>query len=190
MANHHQILNQAWPQHQKLMLQIGAWNQLISEEETKQVISVALNYCTSENQNSIIGYLITTDVLYLIIDGDEDVLNAFLPIFHQQIDAGIKGRLSEPEHSAASLAEWEAQDQTEKYKNLFTQVRFRDPFLIQLITGHNVTLPYHSATLESLKAEVKQYHYCSAIDYAGPQGPVLVQTERIQNLMTKLNVSA
>jgi len=149
----------------------GDWKDEFSEYEYNVMIAEALNYCVYNEEMDISGYLLTKHRLYLVLKTEYVHINSVLLHFYdrlrkeiqhaQRIKKEIEKALRHPEAALEKPA-------------LFVRYPLQNPYLVKLITGRKVELPYYDAQLQRLKAEVNKASFCSAIDYTGAKGPVVV----------------
>ncbi|PCI96276.1 MAG: hypothetical protein COB15_10930 [Flavobacteriales bacterium] len=155
-------LLKAWPHHEKLELHIGKWSSGFSEQEIKIIIAVALNNCVHHKSLKIIGYLLTSEKIFLIVTGSRKHVDDVLTAFNKEI--------------AQAITEMRNSDKID-LDDLYEEHPFTNQYLIQLITGQKIELRYYNAEVERLKDKVSNANFCSAMDYAGAKGPVLVTTK-------------
>lgn len=61
------------------------------------------------------------------------------------------------------------------YQRPFKKHQLINDALIKLITGQKVTSVYENLKLAQLKENISHTNYCSAIDYLGGEGPVVIE---------------
>ena len=61
-----------------------------------------------------------------------------------------------------------------KYDQLFKKYPFYNEYIKKLITGQKIKLPYYDPHVTKLEDQIRDYNFCSAIDYSGAKGPVVV----------------
>lgn len=146
-------------------LKTGKWKKLFRNGYYKTLIAEALNSTVyrGEFRNSIIGYLISERRLCLVLRTEYKKVHRMLNVFYSKLKEEIERSLEEAGKS------------TEPLRNLFTEYELKNTQLIKLITGRKVILPYTDPQLERLKARIRNYPFCSAIDYRGGESPVLVK---------------
>ncbi|MFT5891227.1 MAG: hypothetical protein ACI9Y7_001328 [Dokdonia sp.] len=153
-----------------LLLHFGPWIEDLPEDEVLVLISVALNYCVLHEEIKIKGYLITRSHLCLVIKSHKHSIHHILTVLSEQIASGVY----------AYLKLMYEEDDEEKViylhdqYSMFTKHTLQNRYLIQLITGKDVKLPYYSPKLARLKSLTHNYNYCSVPDYTGAKGPVTV----------------
>lgn len=165
----------------KAELRIGDWKKHFDFNYINSIIAMALNYC-NKNQDLIInGYLITRQNLYLIVKTHDKTIDATIHKLEAQISFLLKmnpQKFKKEKYEIAFIVDDE---------DLFYGVRgslfkihpLKNTYLIHLITGKNVTLPYFNPEVENLKRMIKNHPFCSAIDYSGAIGPVAVDLLRL-----------
>jgi hypothetical protein len=167
------VLAKAWPQHQKLELRLGNWSAIFNEQEIKVIIAVALNYCAEHEGLKIIGYLITGEKVSLIVAVNEEEWNEVKIVYDRKVTEGISEMLNQNK-----CCDDEVNTKPDvQFNKLFKECPLTNQYLIQLITGRKIALAYYNVEVEKLKEQVDRYDFCSAIDYAGAKGPVLVVTK-------------
>lgn len=150
----------------------GKWKEAFSPHECKVMIAEALNSCVYMHHLEIAGYLITKRRLCLVLRADPKRLDEQLRHFYRTLRKEILQRIHRRE-------EWEQlpeeQPEEEKPVQLFVRYPLQNYMLIHLITGRKVQLPYYSPHLAKLKDKVNHENFCSAVDYSGAKGPVIVK---------------
>ncbi|MEN2399208.1 hypothetical protein GKZ90_0005435 [Flavobacterium sp. MC2016-06] len=156
------------------VLKIGDWKNNFDLNYRNSIIAIALNHCCKHNDLIINGYLITTNNLYLVAKSNEKLLDAILNKLEHQINHLLK-----LDHKAIHKKKFNIDfiiDDEETFyeiqEPLFKIYPLKDDYLITLITGKKVTLPYFDRRLEDLKSMIQNHPFCSAIDYSGAIGPV------------------
>jgi hypothetical protein len=156
-----------------ITLSIGNWKNIINEYQVKLFIAWSLNYCVDSQQLRIRGYLITNDRLYMVWFIQPDLVNRMLMIFYEKLRREIHRFLEKQRQSGICLtheAEMIASD--ESFEDLFEKYPFHNHYLMQLICGEKIELPYYDPNLEKAKRDIQGAEFCSAIDYSGAIGPV------------------
>jgi hypothetical protein len=155
---------------------IGPWKKLFTDEQTKILIAKALNYCAYHEGMHIVGYLITERRVCLILNINKTDIKQMLLLFYDSVRHYInkyrdwqKNQHWQIDESVKELVI------TERFRDLFKQYPLMNDDLVKLITGQKVTLPYYSPHLAILKDRVRNYNFCSAIDYSGAEGPVYLK---------------
>ena len=157
---------------QPVFLIVGTWKKLFKADEIRLIIAEALNYCVCFEKMNIAGYLITDRRVCLVLEIDKTEPDYALDLFYEKVKKEIKYRLEKRKHFEQHNDKAEL---NEYLKFLFTRYKPNSDFLVKLITGRKVELPYHNAHLERLKEKIHDYDFCSAVDYSGGVGPVMVK---------------
>lgn len=158
----------------KVMLKIGNWKKHFDLNYVNTIIAMALNYCCKKKELFINGYLITSQNLYLIVQTNEEIIDATVNRIELQIILLLKinpEKLKENNFEISFIAD----DENVFYagrRSLFKIYPLHNDRLVKLITGKKVELPYFDNNLEDLKAMIHSHPFCSAIDYSGALGPV------------------
>ena len=157
------------PTHKKhsLLLHLGPWIEDLPKDEVPVIVSIALNYCVYHEKIKITGYLITRSHVCLIMISHKHDIHHILTVLSEQIEAGVYAylKLDKEEEKLVYLHD--------KY-HMFTKHTLQNRYLIQLLIGKDVVLPYYSPKLKRLQALTHDYNYCSVMNYKGVQGPVEV----------------
>lgn len=182
------------------MLQAGEWRKWFTEEQYKLIIAQALNDCVyyeelGPTRMVITGYYINSQRVYLILKARHAAINKVLDLFFEKVRNAIRMELNKWLHLPGHFEKKEQLDMIRMYEvRLFEKFPFINDWLVHLITGRKVVLKcydtesdtyveYFDPRLERLKRMIKQETYCSAIDYAGGESPVIItvpdDTERI-----------
>lgn len=151
-------------------LEIGEWRNEYPHDQCKRIIAEALNDTVHKKEMIIVGYLITEQKLYLVLRMEPATIHEAFRKFYEKVSAAIR---------------WHLEDAERTYKtdtNLFERRPLLDTYLIRLLTGRKMSLPYYDPYLERLKAKLRHYNFCSVIDYAGGEGPVAVSLLSLSGL--------
>lgn len=159
-----------------LLLVMKSWVKNIPENDRNIIISQALNHCVKHKKVKIIGYLITKRRLFLIIIIKNHSLQQVLDGFYEQVALGI----IQYEKMRAKYRK-EAYLINENYQELFERFPFFNPNIKAIITGQVIKLKYYDPHIARLEDQIKNYNFCSKIDYSGAIGPVIVNTHYIHN---------
>jgi len=151
------------------------WKNEFTEHQCKVMIAEALNHCVYNDELKIAGYLITQRRVCLVLEAAPDQVNHLLQAFYKQLRKEIHQHTHRIRNLETDLHKEEETSGAEKHTTLFIRSPLQNYMLIRLITGRPVTLPYYSPHLERLKEKVNHYNFCSAIDYSGAKGPVVVK---------------
>ncbi len=147
-----------------------SWGKQIPLNWQHIIIAEALNYSVVKEGLIIKGYWLKEKRLYLIIESIPSKLNHVLNVFAKQI-------LKEIHEYKKLNNEFLVSDMNSIiFNELFYKFPLYNQYIIKLITGKKVVFPYYNPHLVRLKDEINNYNYCSAIDYSGAIGPVIVQT--------------
>lgn len=160
-------------------LKIGNWKKTFRAGYYKTLIAEALN-CTvhkGEFRNTIVGYLISDRRLCLVLRTEHKKVRRMLNVFYGNLREEIAKSLEAMNKSEAALLP-KSPGIEKQLQHLFTEYVLKNTQLIKLITGRKVRLPYTDPQLERLKASIRNYPFCSAIDYGGGESPVLVKVLR------------
>ncbi|WP_289659379.1 hypothetical protein [Flavobacterium panacagri] len=160
----------------KMMLKIGDWKKHFDLNYVKTIIAIALNHYTKNNSFFINGYLITNQNLYLIVQTNEKTIEVIIKKIEAQIILLLKFNPQKIKEKPDKIA-FIADDESVFYpawKTLFKSYPLENDYLVKLITGKKVTLPYFDQNLESIKTIIHNQAFCSSINYLGGIGPVEV----------------
>lgn len=168
----------------RLCLKAGEWKKLFPVERFKYMIAIALNYCTNEETNpnsstgfnmKINGYLITGELVCLVLDINRAHINKMLILFYEKLRNEMKLGMDEVKQHAHKNNRVQVPEFREiLFQNLFERVPFNNDALVKLITGHKADKAYYDPQLARLKDRLHHYPYSSVIDYAGAQSPVMI----------------
>ena len=165
------------PPQTSLVLKIGHWKNAFTEQQCKVMIAESLNLTVSESEfrHSITGYLITRRRVCLVLRIDPRRVRKMLHFFYEAMKKKIEG-YSGIEHKIIPVdhSKRDHEESKQLQEPLFEEFPMLNHLLVKLITGKTVVLPYYSPHLERLKERIRNYPFCSAIDYSGAKSPVLV----------------
>ena len=171
------------PKNLPISLIIGSWKEQFTDAQVKLIIAEALNDCTFNHKLHIVGYLITNKKVYLVLKIVQADLAKMLDVFFEKVRKLICQR-----HDKSRSLDTRTNDEgniirlDESSKKLFLQCTLINDHLIKLITGQQVTLPYYDPHLVRLKEQIHNNNYCSALDYSGAKGPVIIiKNSRIES---------
>ncbi len=172
-----------------ITLKIGKWKDDFSEQEYKIIIAEALNQWINTHELrskgiKITGYLVSSTKLCLVLYRQKDVEMSMLDNFYKIVRGCIWKHRHQYAYMQSGLSETVS---TEKNKKLFESLPFTSEYVVLLITGRSVPLPYYNPLLARLEKTIRNNNFCSAIDYAGAKGPVEVCL--LQKFETPFNYS-
>ncbi|HET6992584.1 MAG TPA: hypothetical protein VFJ43_14720 [Bacteroidia bacterium] len=158
-------------------LNIGQWKTVFTEDQYKVLIAESLNQtvCQEQYKYTLVGYLINRQRVCLILRIKPNLVQKMLNFFYDSVRKNIRKHLEEI--NKTFLKKWLKQngiDIEDLFNDLFEQRPLRNENLVRLITGRKVVLPYYNPHLRKLKDQIRNYNFCSAIDYSGAKSPVLV----------------
>lgn len=159
-----------------IALTVGAWKELFPDEQYNIIIANALNYCTCNDGLTIAGYLITNRRMFLVLEISSAHIESMLVLFYERVRREIKKHKEQIKDQRWRTYDSEEQTKSDElFVNLFKQYPLVNDHLIGLITGRLVNLLYYSPHLARLKDRIHNYNFCSALDYSGAKGPVIVK---------------
>ena len=129
------VLNTAWPDHQKLELQVGNWAELFNEQEIKVIIAVALNHCAHHEELKIIGYLITAEKVSLIVVGNKEQWDKVSIIFYELTARGITDILKSERFGNDNTSICNKEGYEHQLNELYRINPLTNQYLTLLITG-------------------------------------------------------
>ncbi|MEP1489582.1 MAG: hypothetical protein ABJK28_14260 [Algibacter sp.] len=153
-----------------LVLGIKSWKKELPNTWRNLIIAEALNYCVCHEDLIIKGYLLAQKKIYLIAINESHSMENVLTIFSKQVAKGIY------EYERRRANNYEAPLVSKIFDDLFIKHPLYNQYIIKLITGEKIMSPYYNPYVVWLENKIRNYNYCSAIDYSGAKGPVLVQT--------------
>ncbi|WP_158992510.1 hypothetical protein [Mucilaginibacter sp. L196] len=148
-----------------ITLTMGKWREGFTQEQRKLIIAEALNYCTYNHGLNIAGYLINNTRLHLVLKINKADIHRMLNLFYDSVGREVSKYRSTIKHIDFETAE----------KQLFIRHSTVNDSLVRLITGKQVDLGYYDPQLARLKDNINSSDFCSAIDYTGAIGPVIVK---------------
>ena len=120
--------------------------------------------------------MITEKRVCLVLEIQRNEINSMLAKFYDSVLKEIKKLRQQNENVDLRTENNEAVIRTGNFStHLFTQYPLIDSYLVQLITGKQIYSNYYNPQLEKLKKYIHNYNFCSAIDYSGAKGPVMVK---------------
>lgn len=169
---------------QQLVLRLGAWVNAFPGNEYKWMAAQALNACVhlpeggspASFHTEITGYLFWQKEIYLVLHTRKKdlphLLHFFSGVLKMELIAGLNRVISLTGNTAAKRALKRLN--TEPVR-LYRQHAFTNYRLVEMITGKEVTGPYDTPAFKRLYEMVHGNPFCSAIDYQGGKGPVIVE---------------
>ncbi|HEX8014944.1 MAG TPA: hypothetical protein VF465_06910 [Flavobacterium sp.] len=156
-------------------LKLGDWEKYFNLKYVNTLIAMALNQCIKNDELIINGYLITDKILYLVVKSNEKKFDSILKKLENHIHFLLE--IHKKESQNIDNYNFETDNESAYYhirKPFFKFHPLNNEYLVPLITGKKVTLPYFDRKLEYLKMIIQNNPFCSAIDYSGALGPVIV----------------
>lgn len=157
-------------------LKLGSWKKNYDFNYRNTVIAMTLNHFIKENELVINGYLITTKSLFLVAKIEHrsfqeimERMELHIALLLKKYDSKFTGSIFKVDF----LSDIENIFQT-VHQPLFKIKPLQNHYLIKLITGRKIDIPYLDPELEYLKRLIKNHPFCSSIDYSGALGPVEV----------------
>ncbi|QHI37234.1 hypothetical protein IMCC3317_26120 [Kordia antarctica] len=157
-------------EHSQLLV-MNDWRYEIPQEQRNIIIANALNQCTNDKNFNLIGYLITNRRVFMIGGSETTPFLEILYHFYYLVETGI----AEYKKAHNEYDDEHHLEHHTKHK-LFVRYPFYNEHIRSLITGKEVELVYYDPDLARLKGYIHNHKYCSALDYAGGEGPVIVDT--------------
>jgi hypothetical protein len=174
---------------QHIMLVAGEWRKWFPEEQYKVMIAIALNDCVCNEEPGagkidISGYLIAGRRIYLVCTIRPAHVKKVLDFFYHKIKEAILHELDKWYQLPGYIEKREQHGMIRMDEiKLFEKLPLHNEWLILLITGRSIKLKYYDPKLARLKRIIRNENFCSAINYAGGEGPVIVR--RIYELDTE-----
>ncbi|MCD0465048.1 hypothetical protein [Flavobacterium sp. ENC] len=160
----------------KTELKIGNWKNNFDLNYTQTLIAIALNHCCKYHDLIINGYLITAKSLYLVAKTHEKSIDMMLNKIEDHISLLLKddNRIVKNKKYNIDFMLDNEDVFFEIQEPFFKVYPLKNDYMIPLITGKKIELPYYDRRLEALKQLVHHHPFCSAVDYSGAIGPVQV----------------
>lgn len=158
----------------EIELKLGNWKKHFDFNYRSTVIVMALNHFIKEHELVVNGYLITTKSLFLIVKTEKKSIDELVEKIELHIAFLLKKYDNKFTNSISKddfLIEMENILYT-VHQPLFKLKMIKSNYLIKLITGQKIDIPYYDPELEYLKLLIKNHPFCSSIDYSGALGPV------------------
>lgn len=156
----------------QLILIIKSWDKNLTITDRNILLAEALNYCVERKGIQIKGYVIAKRRLFLILKSKHHNLDKILNYLAKKIV-----ELIYEYQYIFTNADEESLGYENSYRELFKKQTLYNPYIIKILTGKKIKLPYENSHIEKLKAIINTYNYCSTIDYSGAIGPVIVHTK-------------
>ncbi len=138
----------------------------------------------------IVGYLITHRMVHLVLESEQwltkeeenNILQKLIDSLNNKIQEAIEIREDKniQQYGPSALddddddQDYELPDTRMPLMHLIEMPPFANHVLVKLITGTEVELGHYNPQLARLKDHLHNYPFCSAIDYGGAKGPVLI----------------
>ena len=160
-------------------LRIGAWRELFNDQAGMMIISDALNECVVNNIFTLAGYLITARRVFLVIYPKGPDAESMLFAFYDTVRRAVRHHADGSKYAGQQTSQQrDRMLMDELLKHPFHRQYCINDHLERLVTGRRVNLPYHSPHLDVLKDKVRRAVFCSAIEYRGGEGPVIIEKLR------------
>lgn len=171
-----------------LILIMGVWRKIFTHSIRNILISKALNHCVRKDGLVINGYWITNQRIYLIVKCRKYTIKHTLEKFAKRLNRELKKYLRYKVNPCKSLKK-RKRFLHKKYhwKLHFEECILRDENIIKLLTGQKVQQKYYSPYVAQLEELIENYNYCSALDYTGAEGPVIVKQLKKGRPKTNVN---
>lgn len=160
----------------KTELKIGNWKNNFDLNYTNSIIAIALNHSCKYHDLIINGYLMTAKSLYVVAKTHEKSIENVLNKIENHIHLLLKSDNQTLKNKNFNI------DFILDHEDVFFEIQeplfkvspLKNDYLIALITGKKIGIPYYDRRLEALKKLVHHHPFCSAVDYSGAIGPVQV----------------
>jgi hypothetical protein len=155
---------------------IGNWRFLFTERQGKVMIARALNWCVKTDKMEIAGYLITYKRLCIVLRHEKPDAEKLMKIFSDVLTNTVttQTRDTKPPLDIKNPGKL-IPDDADLFNPILKAYQAIDYYLVRLITGRPVDIPYYDPYLERLKIVTHAAEFCSVADYLGAKGPVLVK---------------
>lgn len=159
-----------------ISLRIGPWRELFSDQANMIIISKALNECIVNKIFTLAGYLLTGRRVFLVIYPKGSDTESMLFSFRNNIRDAVRHYMLGLKYTGQwPNQQWERAPIDELLRDPFLRQYCINDHLARLVTGRRVNLSYYSPHLDTLKHKVRQATFCSAIEYRGGEGPVIIE---------------
>lgn len=158
-------------------MKIGDWKKIFRPAFYKTLIAVSLNYTVhkGEFRHMIVGYLITDRRVCLVLYTEHKKVRRMLDHFYRCLHDEIHRSLEMADAPERDYFLSEITGFENAHGKLFTEYELRDIYLIRLLTGREPNVLYPDARVLRLKERLRNYPFCSVINYNGGESPVLVR---------------
>jgi len=176
---------------QQVVLRMGSWTGIFPNDQYKWMLARALNACVYNEENEpgkafrlhIPGYLFYEKEIFLVLRIQKKQLPRMLHFFSEQLKNEIIAELARVvRFTGNTAAKRILKKMGSNPVRLYRQYPFTNQQLVRLITGHDVKKIFHHAEWQRLQYMVRGNPFCSAIDYAGGEGPVAVAKKWILHI--------
>lgn len=181
---HLQVVEKHPPVLLSFFLKTGHWRHLFEETKCNWIIAKALNDWVEEEEENfreskiisfeLVGYLITGRKLGLVLKIKKKELRPALRRFYEFLNERIADNLKNREEELQDVLNDDTSSNVQ-FHNLFEKKMPMSPYLVKLITGREVRIPYYDPHLARLEKNIRHYNFCSAIDYSQAIGPVKIK---------------
>lgn len=161
----------AAPSNVTVMLRTGAWKTVFTGDTGEILLAEALNATVTATgfHHALAGYLFTPRRVCLVLYLEEKKVQSFLHLFYDEVKKLLRQYEERvPQEKLSALYETQ----------LFHPLTSANPWLTELLLGKKVRLPYENPQLTRLKERLRNYRFCSALDYTGAKSPVLVALQK------------
>lgn len=159
--------------HQTIELIQKDWKKLVPVAIREVVLAKALNRWSHKHKTPIYGYLITKRRLILMLPKETKNHPNHLHEFYKIVAEELKHYFKSEKKLNYELIHGGVAKHSEG-SHLFHQKLVYDDILNRLLTGKSINKAYYNAHNARLQDKIRNYNYCSAIDYSGAKGPVHV----------------
>lgn len=157
----------------------GRWARIFDQLVVCEFISEALNGATTDERGehpTLAGYYLDHTCANLVFRLDEGTVHEILERFRLILEDIVKRGIEGLKKTRMMQSERDQLMEIDLFpRRLFEIKEFWDDHLIRLITGQQINLPYDDPKLDRLKNRISDYRFCSAPDYAGAIGPVVIK---------------
>jgi len=154
-----------------LILVLSNWKDNFKPLLVKIILAKSLNFCVRNKGLKIVGYLMTQKRMVLCIKCGKEDLEKSISLLREEVRREIKKRWPEKLRSEENYLESVTAD-------IFREQLLFNDVLIALITGGKPGLKCYSPYQAKLGDYIRNHKFCSAIDYTGARGPVIMEWQR------------